>query len=62
MLRPDPMFFVHQWRTPARFTRPGGIPANKPGVADVEIEQRVQARIARYTLLTRVTDPPVPQR
>jgi hypothetical protein len=31
-------------------------------VADVEIEQRVQARIARHTLLTRVTDPPVPQR
>jgi hypothetical protein len=30
-------------------------------MADVDIEQRVQVRIARQTLLTRVTDPPVPQ-
>ncbi len=52
---------MHQRCTPARFTRPGGVPANKLWVADVEIEQRVQVRIARQTLFTRVTDPPVPQ-
>ncbi len=33
------------------------IRANKPGVDDVEIEQRVHVRMARQVLLTRVTDP-----
>ncbi|MDQ3763392.1 MAG: DUF5753 domain-containing protein [Actinomycetota bacterium] len=35
------------------------IRAGNPGVDDAAIEQGVQVRIARQTLLTRVTDPPV---
>ncbi|MBV8539887.1 MAG: helix-turn-helix domain-containing protein [Pseudonocardiales bacterium] len=37
------------------------IRADKPGVDDTQIEQRVHVRIARQALLTRVTDPPTLQ-
>jgi hypothetical protein len=33
MLRPDPMFFVHQRCTSARFTQPGRPPCASPGPA-----------------------------
>jgi len=35
------------------------IQADNPGLDDAEIERRVHVRIARQTLLTRVTNPPV---
>ncbi|HEX4099688.1 MAG TPA: helix-turn-helix transcriptional regulator [Pseudonocardiaceae bacterium] len=35
------------------------IRADNPGVDDAEIERRVHVRVARQSLLTRVTDPPV---